>query len=89
MQLSRKNRTASVRHQRIRSSSKLLAMGRTASIPKWLANRPCVIASMLYLNSGERVLYVKAADGLDYSAVAAAIDTAPAVQIDRVALMPR
>jgi biopolymer transport protein ExbD len=38
---------------------------------------------------GERVLFVKAADGLEYSAVAAAIDTAHDVEIDRVALMPR
>ncbi len=38
---------------------------------------------------GERVLFVKAADAVEYSAVAAAIDTAYGVKIDRVALMPR
>ena len=38
---------------------------------------------------GERVLFVKAADSVEYSAVAAVIDTAHGVQIDRVALMPR
>jgi biopolymer transport protein ExbD len=38
---------------------------------------------------GERVLFVKAADGLEYSVVAAAIDTARGAQIERVALMPR
>jgi biopolymer transport protein ExbD len=37
----------------------------------------------------EHVLFVKAADSVEYSAVAAAIDTAHGVQIDRVALMPR
>jgi len=38
---------------------------------------------------GERVLFVKAADAVEYSAVAVAIDTAYGVKIDRVALMPR
>ena len=38
---------------------------------------------------GERVLFVKAAAGLDFAVVAAAIDTAHGVGIDRVALMPR
>jgi len=38
---------------------------------------------------GDRVLFVKAADSLDYSAVAGAIDTAHEARIDRVALMPR
>jgi biopolymer transport protein ExbD len=38
---------------------------------------------------GDRVLYVKAADSIEYSAVAAAIDAAHGVRIDRVALMPR
>ena len=38
---------------------------------------------------GARVLFVKAADSLDYSAVAGAIDTAHEARIDRVALMPR
>jgi biopolymer transport protein ExbD len=45
--------------------------------------------SVVFERRGDRVLFVKAADGLDYSVVAAAIDTAHAVQIDRVALMPR
>ena len=38
---------------------------------------------------GERVLYVKAADTIEYSVVAAAIDVAHGVRIDRVAFMPR
>jgi biopolymer transport protein ExbD len=38
---------------------------------------------------GERVLFVKAAAGLEFADVAAAIDTAHGVNIDRVALMPR
>ena len=38
---------------------------------------------------GERVLFVKAADSLDYSAVAGVIDTAHEARINRVALMPR
>ena len=38
---------------------------------------------------GERVLFVKAAAGLEFAVVAAAIDTAHGVSIDRVALMPR
>ncbi len=38
---------------------------------------------------GERVLFVKAADSLEYSVVAAAIDPAHGVSIDRLALMPR
>jgi biopolymer transport protein TolR len=37
----------------------------------------------------ERVLFVKGADTLEYSTVAAAIDTAHGARIDRVALMPR
>jgi biopolymer transport protein ExbD len=42
-----------------------------------------------YERRGDRVLFVKAADSLDYSVVAEAIDTAHAVPIDNVALMPR
>ena len=38
---------------------------------------------------GERVLFVKAAAGLEFAVVAAAIDTAHGVGIDRVALAPR
>lgn len=38
---------------------------------------------------GDRVLFVKAADSLEYSAVTMAIDTAHAARINRVALMPR
>ena len=38
---------------------------------------------------GDRVLFVKGAAGLDFAVVAAAIDTAHGVNIDRVALMPR
>ena len=38
---------------------------------------------------GERVLFVKAAGGLDFAVVAAVIDTAHGVNIDRVELMPR
>jgi biopolymer transport protein ExbD len=38
---------------------------------------------------GERLLFVKAAAGLEFAVVAAAIDTAHGVNIDRVALMPR
>jgi biopolymer transport protein TolR len=37
----------------------------------------------------ERVLFVKAAAGLEFQVVADAIDTAHGVNIDRVALMPR
>lgn len=38
---------------------------------------------------GERVLFVKAAPGLEFGLVADAIDTAQGVNIDHVALMPR
>jgi biopolymer transport protein ExbD len=38
---------------------------------------------------GERVLFVKAATGLAFAVVAAAIDTAHGANIDRVALLPR
>lgn len=37
----------------------------------------------------EHVLFVKGAENVEYSAVAAAIDTAHGVKIDRIALMPR
>jgi len=43
----------------------------------------------VFERSGERILYVKGAENVEYSAVAAAIDTAHGVRIDRVALMPR
>jgi biopolymer transport protein ExbD len=43
----------------------------------------------LFERRSERVLFLKAADTVEYSAVAAAIDTAHEVSIDRVALMPR
>jgi biopolymer transport protein ExbD len=50
-----------------------------------LHDRLCAV----FERRGERVLIVKAADSVEYSAVAAAIDTAYGVKIDRVALMPR
>lgn len=37
----------------------------------------------------DRVLFIKAADALDYSVVSTAIDAAHGAKIDRVALMPR
>jgi biopolymer transport protein ExbD len=43
----------------------------------------------VYERRGERVLFVKAAAGLEFAVVAAVIDTARGVNIDRVALMPR
>jgi biopolymer transport protein ExbD len=43
----------------------------------------------VFARRGERVLFVKGADSVEYSAVAAAIDTAHGVKIDRVALMTR
>lgn len=43
----------------------------------------------VFVHRGDRVLFVKAASGLDYSVVTAAIDTAHGANIDRVALMPR
>jgi biopolymer transport protein ExbD len=43
----------------------------------------------IFERRGERVLFVKAAESVEYSAVAAAIDTAHGASIDRVALMPR
>jgi biopolymer transport protein ExbD len=55
-------------------------------VPKWsLRDR----LTAVFERRGERVLFVKAADSVEYSAVAAAIDTAHGVRIDRVALMPR
>jgi biopolymer transport protein TolR len=43
----------------------------------------------VFARRGERVLFVKAAAGLEFQVVADAIDTAHGVNIDRVALMPR
>jgi biopolymer transport protein TolR len=55
-------------------------------VPQWsLHNR----LTAVFERRAERVLFVKAADSVEYSAVAAAIDTAYGVKIDRVALMPR
>ncbi len=55
-------------------------------VPQWsLRDR----LTTVFERRGDRVLFVKAADSVEYSAVAAVIDTAHGVQIDRVALMPR
>lgn len=55
-------------------------------VPQWsLRDR----LTAVFERRGERVLFVKAADSVDYSAVTAAIDTAHGVKIDRVALVPR
>lgn len=43
----------------------------------------------VFARRGERLLFVKAAAGLEFQVVADAIDTAHGVNIDRVALMPR
>ncbi len=43
----------------------------------------------VFARRGERVLFVKAAGGLEFQVVADAIDTAQGVNIHRVALMPR
>ncbi len=43
----------------------------------------------LFERRADRTLFVKAADGLDYSVVATAIDIAHTARIDRVALMLR
>jgi biopolymer transport protein ExbD len=43
----------------------------------------------IFERRADRVLFVKAADTLDYSVIATAIDTAHGAKIDRVALMPR
>lgn len=43
----------------------------------------------IFERRGDRVLFVKADDDLDYSVVAFAIDAAHGASIDRVALMPR
>lgn len=45
--------------------------------------------SAVFERRADRVLFLKAADDLDYAAVASAIDIAHGVNIDRVALMPR
>jgi biopolymer transport protein ExbD len=45
--------------------------------------------SAVFERRGDRVLFLKAAESLDYAVVASAIDTAHGVRIDRVALMPR
>ena len=55
-------------------------------VPQW-ALRDRLTA--VFERRAEQVLFVKAADSVEYSAVAAAIDTAHGVNIDRVALMPR
>jgi biopolymer transport protein ExbD len=55
-------------------------------VPRWsLHDR----LTAVFERRGEHVLFVKAADSVEYSAVAAAIDTVYGVKIDRVALMPR
>jgi biopolymer transport protein ExbD len=43
----------------------------------------------IFERRSERVLFIKAADTLDYSVIATAIDTAHGAKIDRVALIPR
>lgn len=43
----------------------------------------------IFERRADRVLFIKAADTLDYSVIATAIDTAHGAKIDRVALMPR
>jgi biopolymer transport protein ExbD len=45
--------------------------------------------SSIFERRSERLLFIKAADTLDYSVIATAIDTAHEAKIDRVALMPR
>lgn len=45
--------------------------------------------STAFERRGERVLFVKAADNIEYSFVTGAIDAAHGVRINRVALMPR
>jgi biopolymer transport protein ExbD len=45
--------------------------------------------SAIFERRADRVLFVKAADELDYGVVAPAIDAAHGARIDRVALMPR
>ncbi|HVY91811.1 MAG TPA: biopolymer transporter ExbD [Bryobacteraceae bacterium] len=56
-----------------------------AIAPSSLAQR----LSAVFERRADRVLFLKAADDLDYAVVASAIDTAHGVHIDRVALMPR
>jgi biopolymer transport protein TolR len=53
--------------------------------PGLLANR----LTEVFERRGQRVLFVKGAESLEYSVVAAAIDIAHGAGIDRVALMPR
>lgn len=55
-------------------------------VPQWMLHDRLIA---VFERRGEHVLFVKAADSVEYSAVAAAIDTAHGVKIDRVALMPR
>jgi biopolymer transport protein ExbD len=45
--------------------------------------------SAVFERRADRVLFLKAADDLDYAVVASAIDIAHGVNIDRVALLPR
>ncbi len=67
-----------------------------ASDGSFLLNSQVVAQSALrerlttvFARRGERVLFVKAAAGLEFQVVADAIDTAHGVNIDHVALMPR
>jgi biopolymer transport protein ExbD len=62
----------------------------------YLLNSQAVAQSILrerltavFARRGERVLFVKAAAGLEFQVVADAIDTTHDVNVDRVALMPR
>ena len=55
-------------------------------VPQWLLHDRLI---SVFERRGEHVLFVKAADNVEYSAVAAVIDTAHGVKIDRVALMLR
>jgi biopolymer transport protein TolR len=61
----------------------------------WLNSRMLAPGSLqnrlgdVFERRGDRTLFVKGADSLEYSVVAAAIDIAHGAGIDRVALMPR
>jgi biopolymer transport protein ExbD len=56
-------------------------------VPQWsLHDR---LTSVFERRAEHVLFFVKAADSVEYSAVAAVIDTAHGISIDRVALMPR
>ena len=86
-------RNSTERPQPERSNPVVLEIGGDGS---YLLNSQDVVQSALrerltavFARRGERVLFVKAAAGLEFQVVADAIDTAHGVNIDRVALMPR